>query len=222
MLNLIKSTFWVLFNNSKLLSFAKYKAVNNAMKVMRAELYRWLNEQSESSLRFRILDVGGGDGNNIREFLGEAVDKFDIINLDIEEKHIENALCADITKPCSDTYCDSFDIVYSYNAFEHFCDPHIASDNIYKMLKPNGLCIIHTVFSWRYHPVPKDYFRYTDDALVYLFSERNKLTLIGCGYDLSRRRENILGGYLDDRDIPPIDLFGGFRENWGVYYIGYK
>ncbi len=103
-----------------------------------------------------------------------------------------------------------------------FREPAIAADNIVNMLKCNGLCFISTVFSWRYHPVPKDYFRFTDDSLRYLFSERNSLKEIICGYDLSRRRKNIRGGYFGDKDVPPIDLWGGFRENWSSFYIGQK
>jgi hypothetical protein len=53
-----------------------------------------------------------------------------------------------------------------------------------------------------------------------MFEERNGLETIHCGFDLSRRRMDIRGGYFGDRDIPPIDEYGGFRENWGVYYIG--
>lgn len=210
-----------LLKNTDATIFNKYKCTSRAFKTMRNQLDIWL-ENNKNKSELMLLDVGGGDGRNLNEFLGKRKDFFKCFNLDIENSDMENTIIADITKVISDEWTEKYDLIYSYNAFEHFNEPHIAADNIAKMLKPGGLCIIHTVFSWRYHPVPNDYFRFTDDSLVYLFSIRNNLEKVYCGYDITRRRENIEGGYFGDNDIPPIDALGGFRENWSVFYIGIK
>ena len=39
------------------------------------------------------------------------------------------------------------------------------------MLKPGGVCIASTRFLYRYHPDPKDYYRFTWDSLEYLFRQ---------------------------------------------------
>ncbi len=202
-------------------AFIKHKFLGNAWQ----ELSRALDgkiAETQSSEKLKLLDVGGGDGNNLAEFLNDRGELFDCYNLDIEPNGNEKAIIFDITKPIADNLRETFDVIYSFNAFEHFCDPLTAADNVVKLLKPAGLCLVHTVFSWRYHPVPYDYYRYTDDALEYLFSKRNHLEKINCGYDVGRRRENIKGGYFEDKDIPPIDNLGGFRENWSVFYSGKK
>lgn len=220
MFDLLKRIFRLVGKKVDVMSFTKHKSIGNAEKIMQAELEHW--SKAQSPRKFRLLDVGGGDGVNINSFLGRSASLFDIYLLDIENSGSERTIVLDITKPFPEQYRGFFDVIYSYNSLEHFCDPITASANIHGMLKEGGLCLIHTVFSWRYHPVPKDYYRFTDDALKYLFSERHGLKCIQCGYDISRRRENITGGYFEDKDIPPVDYLGGFRENWGVYFVGMK
>ncbi|MGC2855622.1 class I SAM-dependent methyltransferase [Novispirillum sp. DQ9] len=203
-------------------AFLKYHTVDSAEKVFREKLSEW-KSGSRGNVPFRLVDIGGGDGQKVLEFLGSSSADFAVHTVDIEPS-IDDSMrvCLDITLPVQGDFSEYFDVVYSFNAFEHFKDPLMAADNCVKMLRPGGLCLVHTVFSWRYHPVPDDYFRFTDSALRYLFSERNGLTTLECGYDLSMRRMDIRGGYFGDRDIPPIDDFGGFRENWGVFYVGTK
>lgn len=207
--------------NTDARDFLKHKHLGHADTELRTALDRKILSHRVAE-PMTLLDVGGGDGDNLSEFLADRAPAFDCYNLDIEPSGDEKTIVFDVTKPVSDDLHNSFDVIYSFNALEHFCEPHIAADNIAKLLKPQGLCLVHTVFSWRYHPVPHDYFRFTDDGMNYLFSTRNRLTSILCGYDITRRRENIKGGYFEDKDIPPIDSLGGFRENWSVFYIGVK
>ena len=42
-------------------------------------------------------------------------------------------------------------------------------DRVLHVLKPGGVCIASTRFLYRYHPDPKDYYRFTWDSLEYLF-----------------------------------------------------
>lgn len=41
-------------------------------------------------------------------------------------------------------------------------------------------------------------------------------------FDLTQRRDDIRGFWANKLDYVPIDDLGGWRENWGVYYIGKK
>jgi SAM-dependent methyltransferase len=186
------------------------------------EIIEFFSSFGEEGEKRKILDVGGGDGTFLRSLLGSLQDRFEITVLDIEDHPDGLArVIADICDPTltSDGF-GQFDTVFSYNAMEHFADPITAAANMCRFMNSKGALICATVFSWRYHPVPDDYFRFTDSALRYLFSQRGGLEEIKCGYDLTRRREDIRGGYFGNKDIPPIDLYGGFRENWSILYIG--
>lgn len=205
-------------------SFTKYHNVFDHMELLKNEFIKL-----SRSGKVRVLDVGGGDGSFISSLIsacGQNIeDKFiiDILDLDAENNIDARIYCGDI---CSSDFIDKFqeryDCIFSYNALEHFYDPFVAAKNMVNILLPGGVLLCSTVFAWRFHPVPNDYFRYSDQALEYIFSERNGLKKIECGYDLSRRRENIMGGFFGDKDIPPIDKLGGFRENWIVTYAGIK
>jgi hypothetical protein len=78
-------------------------------------------------------------------------------------------------------------------------------------------------FSWRYHPVPLDCFRYTHTGLAYLFERTGQVETRLSGYDISNRRKNAMGGKVaNGLDIPPKDHLGGWREHWLTIYVGRK
>ncbi len=189
---------------------------------------------SENKLNF--LDFGGGDGkltyllgyeksnfylpkyNSNKEVFEK---KFNYYGVDLTQK-AANIITGDI---CRSDYMkehqefkEFFDVVYSNNVFEHLDKPWIAVENIYQMLKKGGVCVIIAPFSWRYHEVPGDYFRYTHAAFPSLFSNSGEIEVIESGYDLHQRRINNQGdGSCNDR--APTDKFGGWRESWHVISI---
>ena len=60
------------------------------------------------------------------------------------------------------------DTVVSFQTMEHVYKPEIFLEEIYRILKPNGYCLLMTPFIWGEHEVPYDYFRYTKFGLKYL------------------------------------------------------
>ena len=208
-------------DDKKIDHFSKYHFVGSASELFKDSLCRWV-EDNRSFAPLQVIDIGCGDGKQFETLLKEVNCPLDLWSLDLEGIDGDNTIAHDICMDVPEAYRKKFDILYSYNAFEHFKNPLVAADNCANMLRNGGICLVHTVFSWRYHPVPSDYFRFSDDALRYMFEERNGIETIHCGYDLSNRRMDIRGGYFGDQDIPPIDEFGGFRENWGVFYIGLR
>lgn len=67
---------------------------------------------------------------------------------------------------------DSVSAILSISVFEHLHDPKKAAEEIYRVLKPGGKALIFTHFIYPYHArygVYKDYFRFTEDGLRYLF-----------------------------------------------------
>lgn len=64
---------------------------------------------------------------------------------------------------------NSFDIVFSDAAFEHFKYPHLAAWEIMKTLRVGGLVFIQTHQTFPIHGVPYDYNRFSKEALASLF-----------------------------------------------------
>ena len=132
---------------------------------------------------------------------------------------IPNTIIADITG-CADRIPDaSFDLVFSSDVFEHIDRPWLAAQEIARILKPGGIAVTHTLFSWRNHPCPIDYWRYSAECLEFLFAD---LVTLEKGYDLSQRRVDEPGFWAGGEDSVPVDQHGGWREHWSVYCVTAK
>lgn len=63
----------------------------------------------------------------------------------------------------------TFDTLISTQVLEHIEKPWIMVKEIYRVLKPGGICILTAPFLTPYHPDPNDFFRYTKEGLESLF-----------------------------------------------------
>jgi SAM-dependent methyltransferase len=158
-----------------------------------------------------VLEVGGRQHPRHHVF-GPA---FSYANLDLEHSD-ERTIVGDITN-CPEIPDASFDVVLSVDVFEHVDRPWLAAAEISRLLKPGGLAYTSTLFSWRYHPCPIDFWRYTPDALEFLFGD---LILLDKGFDLTERRRDIRK--KAKADPMPIDALGGWRENVRVFHAALK
>jgi SAM-dependent methyltransferase len=64
---------------------------------------------------------------------------------------------------------DSVDTVVILEVLEHTLFPYNVVQEIHRILKPGGKCILSTRFIFPYHPSPNDYYRFTRDALETFF-----------------------------------------------------
>ena len=145
--------------------------------------------------------------------------RFGYHDLNLVASDIPNTIIADITG-CADVIPDaSFDVVFSSDVFEHIDRPWLAASEIARILRPGGIAITHTLFSWRNHPCPIDYWRYSAECLEFLFAD---LTCLEKGYDLSQRRVDEPGFWAGGEDSVPVDHLGGWREHWSVYCVTAK
>jgi SAM-dependent methyltransferase len=165
-------------------------------------------EASEVSGR-RILEIGGRLNPHTDRFSG-----FECLQLDLEETG-PGVIRGDITA-CPEIPSGSFDAVISVDVFEHIREPWLAASEIVRLLRPGGFTYHSTLFSWRYHPCPVDYWRFTPAALSFLFGD---LRLMRADFDTVERRRNLIG--RGQHRVAP-DAFGGWRENWRVFYAGVK
>ncbi|MEZ5372506.1 MAG: methyltransferase domain-containing protein [Microthrixaceae bacterium] len=160
-----------------------------------------------------VLEVGGR--NHPRSALLEGSGA-GYVSVDLDGATGDGVLVADICS-CPEIETASMAMVLSVDVFEHLAEPWNAAAEISRILEPGGVVYTSTLFSWRYHPVPEDYYRYTPAGLEHLFGS---LDTISSGFDTTERRRNLLGtGYA--APLEP-DAFGGWRENWRVFHAGRK
>ena len=171
------------------------------------------NKKKDKPLRF--LDIGARNG--VKADIAHA-QGFDYHAIDINPQNSE-VITGDICN-CPDIADNSFDIVFSLDVLEHVANPWEASKECIRITKPDGLIIHRTLFSYRYHPCPNDYWRFSSQGLEHLFIGTGKAKTILKGYDLRGRRRDRRGNNLNSS--PPVDYLGGFRENWQVLWIGRK
>ena len=165
-----------------------------------------------------FFDVGGGVGSKAKWAPGYDYYIMDIIP---RPKSPKNIVVGDISD-CSHIPDNTYDVVFSYMVYEHLKEPWKASTESMRILKPNGLIICIAPFSWRYHPVPIDTFKYSHTAMQILFGQDKNVQTIFAGYDISIRRQDVKGYWENGLDKAPLDQMGGFRENISTVYVGRK
>ncbi len=188
--------------------------VGNSDHIVRQQIEQYVaGHVSGDGQAPRFLDIGARDG--VRSTFAQNCD---YTGTDINPRG-QGIIAADICH-CPEIADDSFDIVFSFDVFEHVQQPWAAAAECIRIAKPGGLIVCRTLFAYRYHPEPHDYWRFTSQGLEYLFKQHGGAETLVSGYDVRERRRNRTGDFIDHR--PPIDWLGGWRENWQVLWIGRK
>lgn len=158
-----------------------------------------------------VLEIGGREHPRGHIFDAEA---FSYTNLDLSPG--ANTVVGDITD-CPQIPDNSYDVLISVDVFEHIDRPWLAAAELARILRPGGLVYTSTLFSWRYHPCPIDFWRYTPEALEFLFSG---LVTLEKGFDLTERRRDVRKKAKEDP--MRLDALGGWRENVRVFHAAVK
>jgi len=114
-----------------------------------------------------------------------AAENYEIIECNFPEYNVLNL-------PFSNNY---FDFVVSDQVLEHIeGEPQRVVDESFRILKQGGLAVYTTCFLFQIHPRPKDFWRFTPEALTLLFRKfskiidsggwGNKIALIMCSFGL--------------------------------------
>jgi SAM-dependent methyltransferase len=109
-------------------------------------------------------------------------------------------ITADINKECRPTVCcdahnlgfkdKSFDIVVCVELLEHCHTPQRVIDEIFRILKKKGICILSTRFVYPIHGDPYDFYRFTKNSLSLLFQRFREFKIyphgnrLACIWDL--------------------------------------
>ena len=114
--------------------------------------------------RGNLLDIGSGWApyepffKNVKKYV--KMDKFDYLKL--KPDIIGDALNIPVKN-------ETFESVFSSQVLEHVPDPKKMVDEIHRVLKKNGICILTTHMAQVLHGEPHDYFRFTEYGLKELF-----------------------------------------------------
>lgn len=143
--------------------------ISLAKKISRRELHRsiagFISEVPSGS---KILNIGSG-GTIMKEI--EKNLKSDSIT--VQSTDIDPDRNPDFVDDITDTKLEpeSFDYIVCAEVIEHVTLPQAAADNLLRILKPGGRCLVSTPFIFPTHDAPYDFFRYTEFGLRLLFSK---------------------------------------------------
>tara|TARA_B110000971_G_C19820468_1_gene413140 strand:- start:3 stop:680 length:678 start_codon:yes stop_codon:yes gene_type:complete len=120
--------------------------------------------------------------------IGKAMrDKFNLIKclsletLDVNDYGEYPNIIFDLCSDNVDAIKKKYDKIICIAILEHVYNPFDAVKNLHKMLKPNGVVYGYVPYLYHYH-APKDlhfqdFFRFSKDALAYLFKDFNDVEL---------------------------------------------
>lgn len=80
-------------------------------------------------------------------------------------------------------YANAFGTAVCLNVIEHVENPFAVFDAIFQIMQRGGLVIVSTVFSFPYHPSPRDYWRFSPDCLRML-ADRARFQVLDCTWRL--------------------------------------
>jgi len=119
-----------------------------------------------------ILDVGGGE--RFQKGLAKYKNVFDGKNfktLDFSQEYKPDIVGDIHNLPLAD---GSAGAILCKSVLEHVKEPSPAMAEMHRVLKPGGKILLYTHFVYPYHGrsgIYKDYFRFTEDGLRYLFKD---------------------------------------------------
>lgn len=127
-----------------------------------------------------VIDIGGSlrlysEKGNIQnktyEWLRPLVEKVEYKVMDpVPDYHPD--IVGDIHAiPFPDNSVESYLCIA---VFEHIENPHLAAKEMYRTLKPGGMCFVYAPFLYPYHAERGyygDFFRYTEEAFRHLFKD---------------------------------------------------
>jgi len=150
--------------------------MHNTQKILMNALMKkyFKNNTNKTVYDIGSYDVNGNHKNDVTNL------KFNYIGVDVlQGPNVD--LVVDSNFNYSKLY-NQCDYIISGSCLEHVEAPWLFALEIYKSLKPNGICIIILPFKIKEHRYPLDCYRILPDGLKYLFTKHVPLNLLQCGW----------------------------------------
>ncbi|MEK7646903.1 MAG: methyltransferase domain-containing protein [Patescibacteria group bacterium] len=138
------------------------------------DLYRiFMNLECRSrTLKGRVLDVGSGLNKASYHRFFRKADDAEVVALDLGFGSAHGGSPIDLERDSLPHADHSADMVLIFNVLEHIYNHTFLLSEIRKTLKTNGRVFGAVPFLVGYHPDPRDYRRYTSEALSKMFDEQ--------------------------------------------------
>jgi SAM-dependent methyltransferase len=146
--------------------FRHYPRTHPACVVARRSA-RFIRREAETRFGGRLLDIGCGSKWK-QDLVGDLVDEY--VGLDHEgSMHDQSVVdifgtAYEIPQPDA-----SFDCILCTSVLEHLEEPGAALRESARVLRPGGFALYTTPLFWHLHEQPRDFYRYTEYSLRYLF-----------------------------------------------------
>jgi len=125
--------------------------------------------QARLYFRGRLVDIGCGT-KPYREALADLVTEH--VGVDLPEGiHGEESVDIRGTAYQIPVASESFDSALCTAVLEHLEEPELALRECHRVLRPGGVAIYSVPLIWHVHEAPRDFYRYTEFGLRYLFEK---------------------------------------------------
>ena len=155
-----------IINNSKI----DYYYIYNSQADFREKILKNINQTDF------ILDIGKGMREKFKYLNSEKVE-----TLDVNQFKDYPDILFDICDEVDSSLLEKYDKIICMAILEHVYNPFLAVENLKKMLKKNGTIYGYVPYLFYYHAPNnlkfQDYFRFSKDALGYLFKDFSEITL---------------------------------------------
>jgi SAM-dependent methyltransferase len=113
-------------------------------------------------------------------------------------------IVADVHKLASVTGDETFDVVIACSTFEHYKYPHLAAHQVMRALKVGGIVFVHTHQTFPLHGHPRDYFRFSREALAGCFGVGMGMRILSSDYEYPAR---IVGRHDPHAALAPAYMY---------------
>ena len=160
--------------NSKLIDLIKRTKINNYYIKNQKDFRNRIIDDIE--INDDILDIGKGMRDKFTKIKAKK-----ILTVDVNDFGDYPDIVYDICSELDETLIKKFDKIICIAVLEHVYDPFQAVRNIRMMLKDNGVLYGYVPYLFYYHAPTdlkfQDYFRFSKDALSYLFKDFKNLEI---------------------------------------------
>lgn len=122
-------------------------------------------------LKSPVIEIGSRDYGNTAD-LRPLFKGGEYVGIDMQAgKGVDRVLdlSSDFDRIEADLNGKKYKTIICLSVLEHCLDVYKVSQNIEKLLEPGGRLAVSVPFSWEYHGFPNDYWRFTPDAVKFLF-----------------------------------------------------
>lgn len=150
-----------------------FLSVNKKIDVLTLAIDRYLNDKKS----LKIVDIACGTKPYYPLFKKKAKEYIGI-DIDIKKSEFVDIIGSAEKLPFVDNY---FDVALSTQALEHIRDYQAAVDEMYRVLKPEGIAFLSTHGVSEIHGAPYDFWRFTEYGLREVFSGYKEVEIINNG-----------------------------------------